>query len=719
MTRKRSKSKGTAFDYLPGHHGNNNTDSASSLRLSSFDSLPNETLLLIFANLQFPSRQHASLVCRRWRDLLLEPPFCRYVALGQSLSEALQASSPGDTLICPPGMYQETLLMDKPVRLVADDYWRAERKHRYRRRGRDPSELGRNGAQPAAMVVEQGSKPGLDGPCSALADPDHLPQQQHPQFLQQEWVLPQEQVRQRSGGSAIRQRGGPGNGVSVRARPSVPSVTVLSLRPPVVVMDSRCCFVGFEFHTPVVHNEVSICCFGPNSPLARFEHCTFSGLTGLRVPYSKGSQTRLELYDCTLLGTTQSLAAVQMDAGRLSMIRCAVQNNSVGVEVGPEALARLADCELRWCGTALVVDGCLAMANCRLWGNGKLGNLNTDVRLRAAQSYSEACLAAGGPPPQPPQPDRQQDELLPKQAQEEGEQPPSATVSSAVSNRGRRRGQRNGGDPGGDGEPGTSTAAAAASTSGGALNALSPAVAQYFHRQTLEGNVVGSCVGASSVSPSRLAALAAAQWVEVSAAFASRQHLVRVVGCEVAAPQLIMRAGLHKEVRKKARELVRQVYGAPDDDLFPEWEVLVHSDLDSDMDDEDSSVTSGSVMADDEDLEDEDEDLLDLADDPDLDESGESQSGSDSDISSGSGSGDAADAIDYGEAASDGEAGEAEDEDEEWGVGEPLNSGLGSSDSSGDGDSRDSDSSGSGGERDSSNSGGSTEGAGGSSERDS
>ncbi|GIM01223.1 hypothetical protein Vretimale_6021, partial [Volvox reticuliferus] len=187
---------------------------------------------------------------------------------------------------------------------------------------------------------------------------------------------------------------------------------------------NRCCFVGFEFHTTVVHNEVSICCFGPNSPLARFEHCTFSGLTGLRVPYSKGSQTRLELYDCTLLGTTQSLAAVQMDAGKLLMNRCGIQNNSVGVEVGPEALARLADCELRWCGTALVVDGCLAMANCRLWGNGKLGNLNTDARLRAAQSYSEACLAAGGPPPLPPWANKQQEEQLPEQAQE-GLQPPS------------------------------------------------------------------------------------------------------------------------------------------------------------------------------------------------------------------------------------------------------------------------------------------------------
>ncbi|GIL76516.1 hypothetical protein Vretifemale_6190 [Volvox reticuliferus] len=453
---------------------------------------------------------------------------------------------------------------------------------------------------------------------------------------------------------------------------------------------NRCCFVGFEFHTTVVHNEVSICCFGPNSPLARFEHCTFSGLTGLRVPYSKGSQTRLELYDCTLLGTTQSLAAVQMDAGKLLMNRCGIQNNSVGVEVGPEALARLADCELRWCGTALVVDGCLAMANCRLWGNGKLGNLNTDARLRAAQSYSEACLAAGGPPPLPPWANKQQEEQLPEQAQE-GLQPPSALPSC---NRSRRRGPRGGGGPLGDAGAGTSTAAAVASTSDGALTSLAPAIVQSIHQQIQDGNAGGSGSGggASSISPNRVATLAAAQWAEVSAAFASRQQLVRVVGCEVTAPQLIMRTGLHKEVRKKARELVRQVYGAPDDDLFPEWEVLVHSDLDSDMDEEDSSVTSGSVMADDEDLEDEDEDPLDLADDPDLDESGESQSGSDSDSSSGSGSGDAADEMDRGAAVADGEAGEAEGEDEEWGAGESLSSGRGSSDSSSDSDSRESDS---------------------------
>ncbi|GLC50625.1 hypothetical protein PLESTB_000400700 [Pleodorina starrii] len=84
----------------------------------------------MFAKLPFSSRQYASLVCRRWRDLLLEAPFCRHVAPSQSLSVALQACSPGDTLICPPGMYQETLLVDKPVRVVAEDHWRAEQGER-------------------------------------------------------------------------------------------------------------------------------------------------------------------------------------------------------------------------------------------------------------------------------------------------------------------------------------------------------------------------------------------------------------------------------------------------------------------------------------------------------------------------------------------------------------------------------------------------------------
>ncbi|GIL76519.1 hypothetical protein Vretifemale_6190, partial [Volvox reticuliferus] len=149
-------------------------------------------------------------------------------------------------------------------------------------------------------------------------------------------------------------------------------------------------------------------------------------------------------------------------------------------------------------------------------------------------------------------------------------------------NRSRRRGPRGGGGPLGDAGAGTSTAAAVASTSDGALTSLAPAIVQSIHQQIQDGNAGGSGSGggASSISPNRVATLAAAQWAEVSAAFASRQQLVRVVGCEVTAPQLIMRTGLHKEVRKKARELVRQVYGAPDDDLFPEWEVLVHRYVD-------------------------------------------------------------------------------------------------------------------------------------------
>ncbi|KXZ48413.1 hypothetical protein GPECTOR_28g820 [Gonium pectorale] len=413
---------------------------------SSIDSLPSETLTLIFQKLGCPAKQHAALVCRRWHRLLLEPPFVRLVPPGQSLSEALAGCSPGDTLVCPPGMYQETLLVDRPLRLVAED---------------------------------------------------------------------------------------------------------------------MCCFVGFEFHTTTPHNEVSICCFGPEAPAARFECCTFSGLTGLRVPYSKGSQTRLELYDCTLLGTTQTLAAVQMDAGQLLLSRCCVRNCAVGVEVGPEALARLVEVDVRCCGSALVVDGCLAMAGCRLWGNGKLGNNSTEARLRAAQRHAEEACATG------PQ-----------------QQPLAAPP------------------------------------------------------------------------------------------------VVRLVGCELVAPALIVRAGLHKEVRKKARQLVQQVYGAPDAGLYHEWEVLVHSDLDSDADEEDSSVNvSGSALegsdpdsdASGSDMDDDvEEDPLDVADDPDLDEDGEGGgSDSDSDMEPGSGS--------------QGDDVEGEGEDEEWGGAGDEASGSGSGVSSGSG----------------------------------
>lgn len=62
-----------------------------------------------------------------------------------------------------------------------------------------------------------------------------------------------------------------------------------------------------------------------------------------------------------------------MAAGILSMSDCVISSNSVGVDIGPGAAALLRRCTLSFNGTALLADGCLSMAGCRLWANNKVG----------------------------------------------------------------------------------------------------------------------------------------------------------------------------------------------------------------------------------------------------------------------------------------------------------------------------------------------------------
>lgn len=67
----------------------------------------------------------------------------------------------------------------------------------------------------------------------------------------------------------------------------------------------------------------------------------------------------------------------------------------------------------------------------------------------------------------------------------------------------------------------------------------------------------------------RLAAAAAAQWGEVSAAFTAGRQLVRVVGCEVQQLQLVLRSGRPKEVRKRVSDGRRWVAGSGDAVAWP------------------------------------------------------------------------------------------------------------------------------------------------------
>lgn len=148
--------------------------------------------------------------------------------------------------------------------------------------------------------------------------------------------------------------------------------------------------------------------------------------------------------------------------------------------------------------------------------------------------------------------------LAPSESEGAATAPPSGVGAEAPSLAGqriiygRRRGIHRVGDE-------AKAVVRAGSTPGeGAGTSTAPPGSRPFQQQL---PVVGRCEGAGrsgaggsgGASPSRVVALAKMQWTEVADAFSCHQQLVRVVGCEVVAPQLIVRTGLHKEVRKKVR----------------------------------------------------------------------------------------------------------------------------------------------------------------------
>lgn len=477
---------------------------------TTLDALPDESLIQVFSHLGAPWKQVAAQVCKRWRDLMNDAAFVHTVLPDQSLSDAIHAAAPGDTIVCPSRMYQETLFIQKPLRLVAEGFWP--------RRQPGPA----RGSGQAADVGGVGV--GASTSAAAAAAGDAAP------------VAP----------AALEPHdGGP---------------IAITLRPPVVLMNcASCCFVGFEFHTAGSRAEVSICCYGPQAVSARFEHCTFSGQTGLKVPYSKGSDAKLVLVDCQLHGTRMGMAAVQVDTGLLHMERCCVHNNSVGVEVGPGAVAKLLGCELRFNNTALVVDGCLLMARCRLWANAKVGCLSTDKRLREAQQHTANLLSQGR------------------------------------------------------------------STS------------------EMEAQMLG----------------------EVERAYEELGTAIRLVANDVVAPQVIIRSGPQKEIRKKVRHLVQEVYGPPDDE-YPAWEILAHSDLDTSDDDDDSTISSVSSQDMSEEISSDDDDQgEDGSDDGDDDNPSNDDNSSDDDDDSDSDYDSAVDDGEEGMGSSADENGESDDDDDD------------------------------------------------------
>jgi len=81
-------------------------------------SLPAPALLAVLAYLGL-HRLSALRVCRAWRDAGAHPSFTTRVAVGARLNTVLATAPPGQTIVVPPGLYSEPLLIRSPVRLVA------------------------------------------------------------------------------------------------------------------------------------------------------------------------------------------------------------------------------------------------------------------------------------------------------------------------------------------------------------------------------------------------------------------------------------------------------------------------------------------------------------------------------------------------------------------------------------------------------------------------
>ncbi|KAK9845845.1 hypothetical protein WJX81_004067 [Elliptochloris bilobata] len=90
--------------------------------------LPETVLLQVFKWLGL-DRLTALQVCRRWRLVAEAPCFTHKVKHGHgrgAITAAVERARPGDTVTIAPGFYMETLLIDKPLRLVglpAQDIW--------------------------------------------------------------------------------------------------------------------------------------------------------------------------------------------------------------------------------------------------------------------------------------------------------------------------------------------------------------------------------------------------------------------------------------------------------------------------------------------------------------------------------------------------------------------------------------------------------------------
>lgn len=84
---------------------------------TSLDNVDDAVLSNILLKVEFPTKNYLPAVCTRWKQLS-ERLFVRCVKHGQKLLEMVASARAGDTILAPPALYQETIVVDRPLKFV-------------------------------------------------------------------------------------------------------------------------------------------------------------------------------------------------------------------------------------------------------------------------------------------------------------------------------------------------------------------------------------------------------------------------------------------------------------------------------------------------------------------------------------------------------------------------------------------------------------------------
>lgn len=120
--RKKARREGASVPNFAGPVANRRQQDRQQPQIAvpmNIHDLPDELLLLVFEKLQM-HRFPAASVCKRWKALADDRSFVRRVSCSDSINDAIAAASPGETIYIEAGMYTETVLLDKPLKIVGE-----------------------------------------------------------------------------------------------------------------------------------------------------------------------------------------------------------------------------------------------------------------------------------------------------------------------------------------------------------------------------------------------------------------------------------------------------------------------------------------------------------------------------------------------------------------------------------------------------------------------